>query len=49
MDMTPQPVTHFNHIVIFWTAPARPEAADAIIADGNKFLKPIPGLIRPGL
>jgi hypothetical protein len=34
----------FSHIVIFWTDPAKPEAADAVIAGANKFLKPIPGL-----
>ncbi|MEI8288739.1 MAG: Dabb family protein [Verrucomicrobiota bacterium] len=36
----------FSHIVIFWTDPAKPEAADAVIAGANKFLKPIPGLIH---
>jgi hypothetical protein len=34
----------FSHVVIFWTDPAKPEAADAVIAGGNKFLKSIPGL-----
>jgi hypothetical protein len=34
----------FSHIVIFWTDPARPEAAEAVIAGGEKFLKSIPGL-----
>ena len=34
----------FSHVVIFWTDPAKPEAADAVIAGGNKFLKNIPGL-----
>lgn len=34
----------FSHVVIFWTDPAKPEAADALIAGANKFLKPIPGL-----
>jgi hypothetical protein len=34
----------FSHVVIFWTDPAKPEAADAVIASGNKFLKNIPGL-----
>ena len=34
----------FSHVVIFWTDPAKPEAADAIIAGGEKFLKTIPGL-----
>ena len=34
----------FSHIVIFWTDPAKPEAADAVIAGGEKFLKNIPSL-----
>jgi hypothetical protein len=34
----------FSHIVIFWTDPARPEAADEVIAGANKLLKTIPGL-----
>jgi ABC-type glycerol-3-phosphate transport system substrate-binding protein len=34
----------FSHVVIFWTDSAKPEAADAVIAGGNKFLKDIPGL-----
>jgi len=34
----------FSHVVIFWTDPAQPEAADAVIAGGEKFLKTIPGL-----
>ena len=37
-------VTSFSHVVIFWTDPAKPEAADAVIAGGHKFLKAIPGL-----
>jgi hypothetical protein len=36
----------FSHVVIFWTDPAKPEAADAVIAGANKFLKPIPGLLH---
>ena len=34
----------FSHVVIFWTDPAKPEAADQVIAGANKFLKAIPGL-----
>jgi Stress responsive A/B Barrel Domain len=34
----------FSHVVIFWTDPAQPEAADAVIAGAHKFLKPIPGM-----
>ena len=35
----------FSHVVIFWTDPAKPEAADAVIAGGNKYLKTIPGVL----
>ena len=34
----------FSHIVIFWTDPAKPNAADEIIAGANQLLKTIPGL-----
>ena len=34
----------FSHVVIFWTDPAKPEAADAVIAGGEQYLKGIPGL-----
>ena len=34
----------FSHVVIFWTDPAKPEAADAVIAGAHQFLKTIPGL-----
>jgi hypothetical protein len=36
----------FSHIVIFWTDPAQADAADKVIAGGNKFLKNIPGLMH---
>jgi ABC-type glycerol-3-phosphate transport system substrate-binding protein len=36
----------FSHVVIFWTDPTKPEAADAVIAGANKFLKTIPGLTQ---
>ncbi len=35
----------FSHVVIFWTDPAKLEAADAVIAGGNKYLKNIPGVL----
>ncbi len=35
-----------THTVFFWTDPAKPEAADAVIAGGNKYLKPIPGVLH---
>jgi hypothetical protein len=34
----------FSHVVIFWTDPAQSDAADQVIAGGNKYLKNIPGL-----
>jgi hypothetical protein len=40
----PQAAKQFSHVVIFWTDPAKPEAADAVIAGGKKLLKTIPGL-----
>ena len=36
----------FSHVVIFWTDSAQADAADKIIAGGNKFLKNIPGLTQ---
>ena len=34
----------FSHVVIFWTDPAQPGAADELIAGANRYLKNIPGL-----
>lgn len=34
-----------SHIVIFWTDPAQPNAADELIAGANQYLKPIPGVV----
>jgi hypothetical protein len=36
----------FSHVVIFWTDPGNPNAADELIAGANKFLKPIPGVLH---
>jgi hypothetical protein len=36
----------FSHIVIFWTDPANPKAADELIAGTQKYLKPIPGVLQ---
>ena len=33
----------FSHVVMFWTDPANPTAADELLA-GTKILKPIPGI-----
>lgn len=40
------PASQFSHVVIFWTDPANPKAADDLIAGGEKLLKPIPGVIH---
>ncbi|HEY5041700.1 MAG TPA: Dabb family protein [Verrucomicrobiae bacterium] len=42
-DITAKTPQMFSHVVFFWTDPDKPEAADAVIAAGNKFLKSIPG------
>lgn len=34
----------FSHVVIFWTKPERPSAADELIAGAEKYLRPIPGI-----
>ncbi len=36
----------FSHIVIFWTDPSNPKAADELIAGAEKHLKPIPGALH---
>ena len=36
----------FSHIVIFWTDPANPNAADELVAGAEKCLKGIPGLVH---
>ncbi|HTJ00696.1 MAG TPA: Dabb family protein [Dongiaceae bacterium] len=36
----------FSHVVIFWTDPAQPQAADEVIAGATRLLKPIPGLLQ---
>lgn len=34
----------FSHVVIFWTDPAIPDAADKVIAGADKFLRDLPGI-----
>jgi hypothetical protein len=34
----------FSHVVIFWTNPDNPRAADELIAGAEKYLRPIPGV-----
>jgi hypothetical protein len=36
----------FSHVVIFWTDPNKPSAADELIAGGQKYLKDIPGVLH---
>lgn len=36
----------FSHVVIFWTDPADPDAADKLIAGAEKYLRPIPGVLH---
>ena len=36
----------FSHIVIFWTKPENPKAADELIASMHRYLKPIPGVLQ---
>lgn len=36
----------FSHVVIFWTDPSNPKAADALIAGAEQYLRPIPGVIQ---
>jgi hypothetical protein len=36
----------FSHIVVFWTDPGNPNAADEFLAGANKLLKNIPGVLQ---
>jgi hypothetical protein len=36
----------FSHVVIFWTKPEIPNAADALIAGAEEYLRPIPGIVN---
>lgn len=36
----------FSHVVIFWTDPADPKAADALLEGAEKYLRPIPGVVQ---
>lgn len=35
----------FSHVVIFWTKPENPKAAEELLAGMEKYLKPIPGVL----
>ena len=36
----------FSHIVVFWTDPVNPNAADELLAGVNQLLKNIPGVLQ---
>jgi hypothetical protein len=36
----------FSHVVIFWTDPAQPNAADELLAGCDQYLKNIPGVLH---
>jgi hypothetical protein len=36
----------FSHIVVFWTDPANPNAADELLAAARKLLQDIPGVVQ---
>jgi hypothetical protein len=35
----------FSHVVIFWADPAKPQAADELLAGATHYLKSIPGVV----
>jgi hypothetical protein len=35
----------FSHVVIFWTDPGNPKAADELIAGARKYLAHVPGVL----
>jgi len=36
----------FSHVVIFWTDPEQPKAADELIAGADRYLRGIPGTLH---
>jgi hypothetical protein len=36
----------FSHVVVFWTDPAKPEAADALVAGARQYLNLQPGILH---
>jgi hypothetical protein len=36
----------FSHVVIFWTDPAKPGAADALVAGARQYLAKAPGILH---
>lgn len=35
----------FSHVVIFWTKPGIPDAADQLLAGMDQYLRPVPGAL----
>lgn len=35
----------FSHVVIFWTKPEHPNAADELVQGANQYLRSIPGVV----
>jgi len=36
----------FSHVVIFWTDPRNPKAADELMTGAERYLKPVPGVLH---
>ena len=36
----------FSHVVIFWTDPSKPNAAQELVEGAKKYLAPIPGILH---
>lgn len=36
----------FSHVVIFWTDPSKPEAADDLLAGAQRYLSQAPGILN---
>jgi hypothetical protein len=36
----------FSHVVIFWSDPRKPKAAEDLAAGAERYLKPIPGIVN---
>lgn len=46
MKTSEPPTKGFSHIVIFWTDPKQPGAADELVALARTLLRPIPGIVH---
>ena len=44
--LTTMPPIMFSHIVVFWTDPANPAAAEELTRAGEKLLRSIPGVLQ---